>query len=211
VLAAALASCGADDSAGMAAPLPPSGRAYRALGDAQRVAVATTCRDRAAARTRGAAARQLRAVDPQALRERLDDAYRVIAEQRRSVAQICVEVVPFVTPGLRVSLDGAKDNGDGTFTVETTSDKKLTISGRVTPAPARGLVFARREVGTPMRSSAAVGSHGRFALAGLRLRKIADNTFTLTIQAPPNAPRKVLFSAICLDCLAGGAPPSAQQ
>jgi hypothetical protein len=37
---------------------------------------------------------------------------------------------------------------------------------------------------------------------------VAESSFTLTIQAPPNAPRNVHVSAICLDCLAGGPPPS---
>jgi hypothetical protein len=61
-----------------------------------------------------------------------------------------------------------------------------------------------------MRRDAAIRQDGRFAFPSLRLRKVADNTFTLTIQAPPNAPREVLFSAICLDCLAGK-PSSPQQ
>jgi hypothetical protein len=53
-----------------------------------------------------------------------------------------------------------------------------------------------------------VASDGRFALPTVGLRKVADNTFTVTIQAPPHAPRKVLFSALCLDCLAGRTVPS---
>jgi hypothetical protein len=153
----------------------------------------------------------LHAIDLAALREQIDDAFRVIAEQHRSVADVCAEVVPFVTPGLQVSFAGAKDQGDGSFTIETTSDRRLTISGRVTPAPQRGRVIARREVGRPVRHLATIGPDGRFVLPGLRLRRIADNTFTLTIEAPPNAPRKVLFGAICLDCLAGATPPSARQ
>jgi hypothetical protein len=50
--------------------------------------------------------------------------------------------------------------------------------------------------------SAAIGSDGRFVFPSLRLRKVADNTFTVTVQAQPSAARKVLFSALCLDCLA---------
>jgi hypothetical protein len=41
----------------------------------------------------------------------------------------------------------------------------------------------------------------------LRLRKIANNTFVVAIHAPPSAVRKVYFTALCLDCLAGGPPP----
>jgi hypothetical protein len=210
-LGAGLASCGGDGSAGTAAPLPSSGRAYHALDDADRAAVARSCRDRAAARARGLAARQLRAIDPDALRRELDNAYSVIAQQRRSVARVCTEALPFVTPGLRVTFDGAKDLRNGTFTVETTSDKRLTIRGRIAPVPAHARVLARREVGRPERRSAVVGPDGRFALPRVGLRKVADNTFTVTIDAPPNAQRKVLFSVICLDCLAGAPPPSAQQ
>jgi hypothetical protein len=54
-LGAGLASCGGDGSAGTAAPLPSSGRAYGALDDADRAAVARSCRDRVAARARGLA------------------------------------------------------------------------------------------------------------------------------------------------------------
>jgi hypothetical protein len=113
VLGGALASCGSCGSAARASPLPSSGRACRALGDAERLAVAATCREGAAAGARGAAARQLHAVDLDALREQLDDAFRVIAEQHRSVADLCAEVIPSVTPGLRLSFDGAKDQSVG--------------------------------------------------------------------------------------------------
>jgi hypothetical protein len=205
-LAAALAACG--ESRDVAAALPPSGTAYRALDEAHRTAVATGCRDREAKRARGLAARQLRAIDPRRLRDELDSAYYVVAEQRRPVADVCAEVIAFVTPGPRISFDGAKDQHDGTFTVETTSDKRLTIRGHLDPPPAHARITARREVGPPAQRSAEATPDGRFVLAPVHLRKVADNTFTVTIQAPPNAPRKVLFSAICLDCLAGGAVPS---
>jgi hypothetical protein len=211
LLGATVSSCGVERSAAPAAPLPSSGREYRALDDADRVAVARSCRDRVAARARGLAARQLRAIDPDALRRELDNAYSVIAQQRRSVARVCTEALPFVSPGLRFTFDGAKDLRNGTFTVETTSDERLTIRGRIAPVPAHARVLARREVGRPERRRAVVGPDGRFALAPVGLRKVADNTFTVTIDAPPNAQHKVLFSAICLDCLAGAAPPSAQQ
>jgi hypothetical protein len=207
-----LAGCG-EEAGGprtSAAALPESGRAYRGLDDMRRAAVAAGCRDRAAGATRGAAARELAAIDPTVLRERLDSAYRVTVEQRRPVAAVCRETIPFVTPGLTISIDGATDNHGGTFTVQTTSDKPLTISGRVAPA-GRGRVIARRELRPVTRAGAAIGPDGRFRLPAMRLRKVADNTFTIAIQAPPHAPRAVLFSAICLDCLAGGpgqAPPS---
>jgi hypothetical protein len=59
--------------------------------------------------------------------------------------------------------------------------------------------------------AAPIRADGRFEIPRLHLRKIADNTFTLTITAPPNALRKVHFSAICLDCLAGSAQIPAQE
>jgi hypothetical protein len=207
-LAAGLAACGAARDERAAAPLPPSGRAYRALSGDERLAVARACRDRAAARAAGVAARQLDAVDADALRERIDEAYRIIVRQRRPVAEVCADVIAFVTPGLRVSIAGANDGGDGTWSVETRSDLPLTIRGRVTPERG-GRVVARREAGGTTAGSAPIGADGRFVLGPIRLRKLADNSFTLTLAAPPNAPRKVLFSAICLDCLAGATVDSA--
>jgi hypothetical protein len=202
----ALAGCGGRGDPPVA--LPSSGTAYRGLGEAGRLDVARSCRDRAAARAHGLAARQLRAVDAGSLRTQLDDAFTIISEQRRPVAELCAERLPFVTPGLDLTFAGANDGGDGRFTVETTSDQLLTIRGRLSPAPPGGRVVARRETGAPGRYPAAVGADGRFVISRLHLRRIADNTFTLTIDAPPNAARKVHFSAICLDCLAGTpAPP----
>jgi hypothetical protein len=211
LVGAALAGCGAGRSIEPAMTLPSSGTAYRALDAGQRAAVAAGCRDRVAARHSGEAARQLRSVDPSSLRSELDDAFAIIAAQRRSVTHVCAEVVPFVTPGLDVSFDGAKDGGDGSFTYETTSDKLLTIRGRVWPAAKGGHIVARRELGSSAPHAAAIQADGRFVIPRLHLRKIADNTFTLTITAPPSAPRKVHFSAICLDCLAGGGSPPTQQ
>jgi hypothetical protein len=208
---AALAGCGASRSIEPAAALPPTGAAYRGLDASHRTAVAAACRDRAAAKHSGEAARQLRSVDPSALRTELDDAFSIIEAQRRSVASVCSEVVPFVTPGLDVSFDGAKDGGDGLVTYETTSDKLLTIRGRVSPATRGGRIVARRELGSSAPYAATIQADGSFVIARLHLRKIADNTFTLSITAPPGALRKVHFSAICLDCLAGGAPPPSQQ
>jgi hypothetical protein len=208
---ALLAACGAERSTMQAAALPSSGRAYRALTDQQRTAVAASCRDRVASRAHGLAARQLHAVDAAELRDQIDTTYYAVVERRRPVADVCEEVIPFVTPGLRVSFDGAKDQRDGTFSLQTTSDKLLTIRGLIEPAPAHARVVARRELGSRAPHTAAVGADGRFVIPQLRLRKIADNSFRLTIHAPPNAPRKLIFSAICLDCLAGATPPSAQQ
>jgi len=204
LLGLALAGCGSGPGG---ATLPSSGLAYRALDDGQRTAVGQRCRDKAAASAQGLAARELRAIDPVALRDQLDAAYSVIADQRRPVAAICREMIPLVTPGLRVSFDGATDRGDGTFTVETSSDKLLTISGRVAPPPSSGRVVAWRELAPSARRGARVADDGRFRLPAFRLRQIADNTFTVAILAPPHAPRQVLFSAICLDCLAGAPPP----
>jgi hypothetical protein len=211
LVGAALAGCGGGRSIPSATALPPSGTAYRALDVGDRTAVAAACRDRVAANAAGEAAHQLRSVDPAALRAELDDAFAIIAAQRRSVARVCAELVPFVTPGLDVSFDGAKAGGDASFTYETTSDKLLTIRGRVSPAPSGGRIAARRELGSHVPHTAPIQADGRFEIPRLHLRKIADNTFTLTIAAPPNAPRKVHFSAICLDCLAGSAQPPAQH
>src|SRR3954452_11994960 len=207
LFAAILGACGGTRTAAPVT-LPPSGRAYRALGDAERLAVAESCRDRAAARARGGAARQLRAIDAEALREQLDDAYTTIPDQRRPVADVCAERIPFVTPGMRLSFAAARGDGAGRFTYETSSDVPLTIRGRATPAPHGGRVAATRETGGQGRFVASIASDGRFVISAIRLRKIADNTFTLTIDAPPNAPRKVHFSAICLDCLSGAPPPA---
>ena len=181
--AAALAGCGAETER-PAAPLPPDGHAYRALDDAGRLAVAESCRDRAAAASQ----------------------YRLRREQRRPVAVLCRERLPFVTPGLRLRFDDAENSGDA-FTYETESDIPLRIRGAVSPAPRKGTVTARREFGGAPAVSAPIGPDGTFALPAQRLRKVADNSFDVTIDAPPNAPRKAHFSAICLDCLAGGAPP----
>jgi hypothetical protein len=93
------------------------------------------------------------------------------------------------------------------FAYETRSYRPLTIRGTVEPVPADGRVVARRETGPEQRLIAPIDGQGRFVFRDLRLRKVADNTFLLTIDAPPNAPRLVRFSAICLDCLAGASPP----
>jgi hypothetical protein len=200
------ASCGEAEQA--PAALPPSGTAYRALGDAERLAVAASCRDRAAEAAEGAAATQLGDVDARALRTELDAAFRYVDVRPRPVADVCAERIPFVTGGLRVSFEGAEHSGDA-FTYETDSDIPLSIRGRVSPAPHRGRVTARREFGRTRPQRAEIGADGRFALPAMRLRKVANNSFVVNIDAPPAAPRKVYFSAICLDCLAGGPPPEA--
>jgi hypothetical protein len=204
----ALAGCG-EQAAPVA--LPSSGSAYRALGADERLAIAKSCRDRAAGEARGVAADQLRDVDPRTLRSQLDDAFSYLAARRRSVAAVCAERLPFVIPGVRVSFAGAKPFGDDTFTYETRSDKLLRMRGMVSPAPTGGRVVVRREGESPTVSHTQIASDGRFVIPALRLRKQADNTFILAIDGPPNAPRKVYFSAICLDCLAGAPPPSTQQ
>ena len=201
--------CG-EDPAESPVALPRSGTAYRALSDQQRLAVATSCRDRAATAARGRAATELAKVDPRALREQLDAAFRLTRQQRRPVSELCATQLPFVTPGLRISFSGAKDSSD-TFTYETDSDVPLRIRGAITPPPRDGTVVARRESGGSRAFRGRIGSDGRFALPAIRLRKVADNTFIVAIHAPPNAPRKVYFSAICLDCLAAGAPTDAAQ
>jgi hypothetical protein len=206
LLASVLAACGSDRAAAPVA-LPPTGHAYRALSADDRLAVAASCRDRAAARASGTAARQLRAIDAKALRDQLDDAFSFIPDQRRPVAAVCAQRLPFVTPGVQLRFAGARGGGDR-FTYETDSDIPLTMRGRITPAPRGGRVVATRETGGRGRYVTTVDASGRFVIAGIHLRKIADNTFTVTVDAPPNAPHKVHFSAICLDCLAGAPPPT---
>ena len=206
---AAGSGCGGDAPDSPAA-LPRTGTAYRALAEQDRLAVAETCRDRAASAARGRAASELADVDPRALREQLDAAFRITREQRRPVSELCAEQLPFVTPGLRVSFDDAKDSSD-TFTYETDSDVPLRMRGAVTPPPRDGTVVARRESGGSRAYRGRIDPDGRFALPAIRLRKVADNTFIVAIDAPPSALRKVYFSAICLDCLAAGPPTDPAQ
>lgn len=203
--AALVVACGGGAVEAPAA-LPPSGTAYRALSDEARLAVAASCRAGATAAAEGVAAGQLEDVDPRALRDQLDAAFRYFKERPRPVADVCTEQLPFVTPGPRVSFEGAKDSGDA-FTYETDSDTPLTIRGAISPAPRTGRVVARREFGSSRSLRAEIEADGRFVLPTVRLRKVANNSFVLDIDAPPSAPRKVYFSAICLDCLAGGPPP----
>ena len=198
----ALAGCGSEAPVA----LPSSGTAYRTLHDDERLAVAASCRDRAAARADGVASEQLERVDARALRDQLDTAFRILRRQPRPVAELCAQQLPFVTPGLDLRFDGAKDSGDA-YTYETESDRPLTIRGVASPARS-GAVTVRREFGSKTSFRARIGPDGRFALPTLRLRKVANNSFILTFDAPPNAPRKAYFSAICLDCLAGAPPPS---
>jgi hypothetical protein len=205
LLCGALVACGAEQEA--AGPLPPTGVAYRALGDADRLAVAERCRERAVAAAGELAAQQLDRVDPAALRAELDARYRLTRQQRRPVADVCREQLPFVTPGLELRFEGAENSGDA-YTYETESTIPLRIRGTVDPAPRAGTVVATREFGGSPAVSAPIGADGTFALPAVRLREVADNSFVVTIDAPPNALRKAHFSAICLDCLAGGPPPA---
>ena len=105
-----------------------------------------------------------------------------------------------------MSFSGVTGNGI-TFTYPTQSDRPLTIRGTVEPVPAGGRVVALRESGFKQRLTAPIDERGRFVFSDLRLREVADNTFLLTIEAPPNAPRLVRFSALCLDCIISGSPP----
>lgn len=204
----AAAGCGSQEPEAPVA-LPPSGTAYRALDDGERLAVAASCRDRAAAKADGQAADELGSVNPRALRDQLDAAYALIRLQPRPVAELCARYLPFVTPGLRLSFEGAKDSGD-TFSYETVSDKPLSVRGTVSP-PRAGTVTMRREFGSTKTYRERIGPDGRFVMPTQRLRKVANNSFILSFDAPPSAPRKAYFSAICLDCLAGGPPPSSGQ
>jgi hypothetical protein len=207
VLAAAV-GCGEDADP---VALPGSGSVYRSLPAGDRLAVAESCRDRAAAAAEGDAARQLHDIDPEVLRGALDDAVAYVSERRHSVAELCAERLPFVTPGLRVSFTGAEPFGGDGFTYETTSDKPLEIRGSVAPVWRGGRIAVRREGERPVLARIEFDADGRFAVPPLKLRKQADNSFVVTINAPPSAPRKLYFSALCLDCLAGTGTPPAQQ
>ena len=89
-----------------------------------------------------AAAAELARVDARELRDELDAAFALIRNQSRPVASICEKQLPFVTPGLTLRFDGAKDGGVE-FTYETDSDKPLTIRGAASP-PRPGTVTMRR-------------------------------------------------------------------
>jgi hypothetical protein len=207
-LLVAAAGCG-DDAAEAPAALPRSGAAYGALGETERLSVAESCRDRAAAAASGVAAEQLREIDPRVVRARLDLALKFgKANGRRPVWDLCSEQLPFVTPGLAVTFSGATDSGDA-FTYQTRSDKPLTIQGTVSPAGSGGYVTARSAFPSSPPLRGEIGADGRFVMPTVRLRKVADNSFVVTIHSPPNALRKVRFSAICVDCLAAGPPPAA--
>ena len=203
VVGGSLAACGSEPAT-TPDPNPATAAEYRGLSQAARLAVAAGCRDRAARRAEGVAARQIAAVDEMLLRRRLDIA---VADYRDGARfdRACAATLPLVTPGLRVSFSGVTGNGI-TFTYPTRSDRPLTIRGTVEPARANGRVVARRESGPEQRVTAPVDERGQFVFRNLRLRKVADNTFLLTIEAPPNAPRLVRFSALCLDCIISGSP-----
>jgi hypothetical protein len=201
---ALLAACGG------AAPdrgvLRHSGTWYRAQPEDARTRVAAACRAEAAASARGETAReQLRSIGLGTLRRALDDAETFVARQRRPLAAVCGAVVPFHTPGLDVRFGGgARDGGDGTWSVSAISTRPYTIRGRISPARAGIRLVARRMDGYAVRG--VTRADGAFGLP-VGFRRVADNTFTVSIDAPPAAPRRVLFSAICLDCLAGSPSP----
>jgi hypothetical protein len=203
VAAAALGACGAD-TASTPDPKPATAVSYSTLPDTSRVAAAAGCRDRAAARASGLAARQLADVDEQLLQRRLDIAVEV--DGAVPFEQACADALPLVTPGLRVRFAGVTGNGIE-FSYPTRSDRPLTIRGSVSPAPAGGRVVARREVAPRRPMTAPIDAQGRFVFRDIRLRKMADNTFLLAIEAPPNAPRLVRLSALCMDCVISGSPP----
>jgi hypothetical protein len=203
-VAGMLAACGSEPSTG-ADPKPATAAGYRGLSDAGRLAAAAGCRDRAAGQVDGVAARQIAAVDERLLRRELD---LVVADYRKRdrFERACSAAVPLVTPGLDVDFSLATGNGRE-FTYPTRSDRPLTIRGTVEPAPAGGHVVARRELAPEQRLSAPIDERGQFLFRDIGLRKVADNTFLLTIEAPPNAPRLVRFTALCLDCIVSGSPP----
>jgi hypothetical protein len=177
----------------------PSGISqYAALNDERRLAEAEGCRDWIASQASGLAADQIAAIEPELLRSELD----VVAGRRAAFLRAaCAESVPRVTPGLDVSFAGVTGNGRS-FAYPTRPDRPLTIRGRIEPPP-QGRVVARREIGGPDPPAARIDAFGRFVFRDIELRRRADNSFLLRIDAPPNAPREVRFSALCLDCGAG--------
>jgi hypothetical protein len=195
-----LAGCGGDAAE---APLPATGAAYRSLTAGERVAAAASCRDRAAGAAGKLAAGELADVDPGALHKRLDVALTDPGTRRRAFASLCAEYLPFETPGGAIVFDGAPDSGDA-YTFQTRSDRPLTIHGRLANASPGAYLVARREFERSAPVRAAVASDGRFRLPTIRLRHQANNSFVVSIHAPPHALRKVRFSAICVDCLASG-------
>jgi hypothetical protein len=197
---AAVAGCGAD--APDRGVLRHSGAWYRERPDAARTHVAAACRAQASAEARAARAReQRRAIDLGTLRDALDEAETVIARQRRPLAEVCRSVVPFHTPGLRVRFGGgARDDGDGSWSVDAISTRPYAIRGRLSPPSAGARVVGRRMDGYTVRATAR--ADGSFVLP-VRFRHVADNTFTITVAPPRAAVHKLLFTAICLDCLAG--------
>ena len=203
VLCGALAGCGAGDEEDAPPDLAGASQ-YAALDDDARLAAAAHCREVIASRARGLAAEQIAAVKPELLRAELDVSAAVT--ERASFHAACATSVPRVTPGLDVSFEGVTGNGRS-FAYPTRSDRPLTIRGRIHPPP-QGRVVARREMGNPDPAPAEIGADGRFVFRDIRLRKMADNSFLLRIDAPPNAPRVVKFSALCLDCGAGAVVPA---
>jgi hypothetical protein len=199
-----LAACGSE-TAQAPDPKPATAGEFRGLSDAARLAAAAGCRDRAARQAEGVAARQIADVDESLLRQRLDLA---VADARKGARfdRACAATLPLVTPGLDVSFSGVTGNGI-TFTYPTQSYRPLTIRGTVEPVPASGRVVALRESGFKQRLTAPIDDRGQFVFSDLRLREVADNTFLLTIEAPPNAPRLVRFTALCLDCIISGSLP----
>jgi hypothetical protein len=204
---AAVAGCGGDSpDRGV---LRHSGAWYRSRPVSSRTHVAQACRVQVAATAgRGTAREQLRSIHVSELRAALDDAETIIARQRRPLAAVCRDVVPFHTPGLRVRFGGgARDGGDGSWTVEAISTRPYAIRGVMDPARVGARISARRMDGYTVR--AAARADGSFVLP-VRFRHVADNTFTVTVSAPPAAVHKLLFMALCTDCLAGtpSRPPS---
>jgi len=197
-----LAGCGARDEVDVR-PAPAIAARYAALGDEARLAAADSCRRSSAARASGRAAEQLAAVEPALLRAELDVAATV--EDRASFAAACAHSIVRVTPGLDVSFAGVTGNGRR-FAYPTRSDRPLTIRGRIEP-PQPGRVTVRREIGGPHPAAVGIDGRGRFTFRDIDLRQMADNSFVLRIDAPPNAPRVVEFSALCLDCGAGAVTP----
>ena len=121
--------------------------------------------------------------------------------QGRPVARVCTRVLPLVAPACKLRAS----TGPTTAATARSSLRRSPPCPAQPPGGARGRRVTvardgRRLAGVP------IGADGRFATRPLRLRTIADNTFTLAIAAPPAAPRAVSVSAICLDCLAGRSP-----
>ena len=162
VCGAALAGCGGEESL---APLPASGSAYRALGDARRLAVAESCRARAAAAADGeVAAEQLatrrRRSAACGARLGLPDPPRAAAPRRGRLPR------PAAVRDARAAgqLRGRRGQRRRLHLRDAARTGRCASAARSTRRRARAAVVAAREFGAPQPVSGAIRPDGTFAL-----------------------------------------------